>query len=374
MMTLIKEAGLICLWVATVLLIAPAVRNRQRRVLWVVLALVAAEITLYRPETQAPLYDMINGHVVFIGVHLVSVVEATGVLYLLTAMTKRPRYRLLAIGSGVAVAATMIAIYASAEPAAPTVDVPPEVPLSYWHLLSIFHTLAHLAALPLCAYAARRAHTAMRLSLVALGVGMLLLCIPWALNLGWLLTGETAWLDPIGPIDAVTGLSFAVAAAPPLLVSLHHGLTYRTAMRRLEPLWRDLVAAVPDVVFSPASTGVAMPGRARFGLYRRIVEIRDALLVLRSYVTERALQVADRHVRASGLTGTQAQAAVMACWLTAAKAAKDSGEQPQAQIHNLAGPTGDDLDDEVGHLLQVAQLYGSPLVRDYLRELQPTSR
>ncbi|MGI5213850.1 MAB_1171c family putative transporter [Plantactinospora sp. CA-290183] len=373
-MTFVKEAGFICLWVATLLLIAPAVRNRQRRVLWVVIALVAAEITLYRPETQAPLYDTVNGHVVFIGVHLVSVVEAVGVLYLLTAMTKRPRYRLLAVASGAMVAATMIAIYVRADPAAPTVDVPPEVPLGYWHLLSIFHTLAHLAALPLCAYAARRAHGAMRISLVALGVGMLLLCIPWALNLGWLLTNNTAWLDPIAPIDAVTGLSFVIAAAPPLLVSLHRRLTYRTAMRRLEPLWHDLVTAVPDVVFSPASTGVAMPGRARFGLYRRVVEIRDALLVLRSYATERALEVAQRHVRASGLTGSQAQAAVMACWLTAATAAKDSGEQPQAQVHNLAGPTGDDLDDEVGHLLQVAELHDSPLVRDYLRELRPVSR
>lgn len=361
-MVFVKMAGLICLWLVVLLMVPAALRDRRRRSLWLVLVLVAAEATLYRTEIQAPLYSALNGHLVFLGVHLVSVVEAVGVLYLLTKAINRPRYRFLAIGSGVVTTAAMIAMYWWVHPGEPTVSVPPEVPLAYWNTLSIFHTIVHLLAVPLCWYAATQVRGAMRLSLITLGAGMILLCVPWALNLGWLLTGDTGWLDPIPPIDATTGLCLAIAAAPPLAVAAHRRLNSRRAMRRLAPLWNDLIGAVPAIVFSPTSTGVAMPRRPRFGLYRRVVEIRDAMMTLRAYVQPTTLHTAEQHVRNSGLVGPEAQAAVTACWIAAAIRSKDQGEQPSAQQHDLAGLTGENLDDEVTHLLRVARLYRSPLV------------
>ncbi len=369
-MEAVKTVGLGCLWLVTVLLIPTILHNRRRRTLWIVLILVAAELTLYRPGIQAPLYQALNGHLVFLGVHLVSVVEAVVVLYLLATLTGRTGYRLAALGSGVAVSGAMATIYAAAHPAVPTVDVPPEVPLAYWHILSIFHTLIHLVAAVLCWYGARKVNGPMRPSLIVLGAGMLLLCVPWALNLAWLLTDDTAWLDPIAPIDAVTGLAFAVAAAPPLALAGRRAVTHHRVMHQLEPLWRELTAAVPDVVLDTHATRRGLPGRRRFLLYRRVIEIRDAMRALRSYVTPQTLQVAQQYVRDQGLTGTAAEAAVTACWLAAAVDAKSDQAQPHAQPNDLTGRAGNDLDDEVAFLQQVAQVHHAPLTVQFLQTLR----
>ncbi|WP_433661681.1 MAB_1171c family putative transporter [Nocardia sp. CA-128927] len=53
-------------------------------------------------------------------------------------------------------------------------------------------------------------------------------------------------------------------------------------LRQLEPLWRDLTTAVPEVVL-PAGVGLGRDPESR--LYRMTVEIRDALLHLRPHLS-----------------------------------------------------------------------------------------
>ncbi|HEV2953903.1 MAG TPA: MAB_1171c family putative transporter [Candidatus Dormibacteraeota bacterium] len=56
---------------------------------------------------------------------------------------------------------------------------------------------------------------------------------------------------------------------------------YRSLVR-LEPLWRDIRAAFPEVVILPPSTPIgdlSNPTQVHFKLYRRVVEIRDGLLL-----------------------------------------------------------------------------------------------
>ncbi|GLZ00849.1 MAB_1171c family putative transporter [Actinoplanes sp. NBRC 103695] len=365
-MELVKTAGLISLWLVVGLLTPIAIRDRERRLLWLMLVLVAAESTLYRSDVQDPLYSALNGHVVFLGVHIISLIEAVIVLDLLIAITNRPRFRFLAVTAGAAVGLAMLAMYYFSRPIAPTVSVPPEIPIAYWHTLSVFHTVAHLIAMVMCWRAAAQVRRTMRLSLITLGVGMLLICIPWALNLGWLLTDDTRWLDPIPPIDAVTCLCFALAATPPLAVAGHRRMKSLRALRRLGPLWMDLTTTVPDVVFNSASTGVPMPRRQSFNLHRRLVEIRDAMLTLRSYIGPDALPNIEHYVSDSGLAGVEAKAATTACWIALAVERKKHGEEPHAQTHDLAGFKGGDLDDELDYLLRVARHYRSSLVNSYL--------
>ncbi|MEH0970617.1 MAB_1171c family putative transporter [Micromonospora sp. CPCC 205546] len=52
-------------------------------------------------------------------------------------------------------------------------------------------------------------------------------------------------------------------------------------LRRIEPLWRAMRAAVPHVALN-TSGGWPLPG-AEFALYRRVIEVRDAQLALRPY-------------------------------------------------------------------------------------------
>lgn len=373
MTAVLQVVGLGSMWVVVALLLPQALGDAKRRMLWAVVLLFAIELTLYRPEVQAPLYDMINGHVVFVAVHLVSVGKGVGVLYLLLVLVQRPRFRLPVAASGVAVSAAMIAIYAAARPEPATVDIPPEIPLVYWHILAVFHTVAHLLAVGLCWHASRlAAPRVMRISLMALTGGLLLACLPWAFNLGWLLSDDTAWLAPIGPIDAVTGLFFAFGAALPLAASVRRAVRHDRAIRQLEPLWRELTSVVPDVVFEAARPGLGTRQR-RLRLYRRVVEVRDAMLVLREYVTADDLRGAQEHVAAELPDEHRREAAATACWLAAAVAAKSRGDAPMVQQEDLTSAPGDDLDEEVTQLLEVAQWYRSSLVSRYRTGLPPVT-
>jgi len=53
------------------------------------------------------------------------------------------------------------------------------------------------------------------------------------------------------------------------------------ALRRIDPLWRALRAAMPQIALH-TGRGRPLPG-VEFALYRRVIEIRDAQLALRSY-------------------------------------------------------------------------------------------
>ncbi|WP_018252672.1 MAB_1171c family putative transporter [Salinispora mooreana] len=372
-MAMLQVVGLGSMWVVAALLLPQAWQDAKRRMLWAVLLLFAIELTLYRPEVQAPIYDVINGHIVFVAVHLVSVGKGIGVLYLLLMLVQRPRYRLPVAVAGVAVSAVMIAIYAAARPEPATVDIPPEIPLIYWHILAVFHTVVHLLAVVLCWRASRLvAPKAMRVSLMALTGGLMLACLPWAFNLGWLLTDDTAWLEPIGPIDAVTGLFLAFSAALPLVASVHRAVRHRRAIRDLEPLWTELTTAVPDIVFAPVRPGLGVR-QLRLRLYRRVVELRDAMLTLREHVTPGELRAAQEHVAAEVSDEQRQDAAATACWLAAAVAAKSRGDEPMVQQEDLTSAPGGDLDEEVRQLLEIAQWYRSPLVDRYRAGLPPVT-
>ncbi|MFB8274101.1 MAB_1171c family putative transporter [Nocardia colli] len=134
--------------------------------------------------------------------------------------------------------------------------------------------------------------------------------------------------------------------------------------RRLLPLWRDLTAAVPEIVLSPAA-----PRRvdATARLLRMTVEIRDALLHLGPYLpaapgVPRSEPV--RNVQSDWTTITYAQQ------LAHAAHARKNGLRPvgsgnAAQLPWLA----DDFDTELRQLLDLARVWsattpsGSPTAR-----------
>jgi hypothetical protein len=89
----------------------------------------------------------------------------------------------------------------------------------------------------------------------------------------------------LGSVCAVLALSGATVAtwAERMSAWTHWWRSYR-AMRRLGPLWRAAHDAVPQVVLGRGGRlAGALPRDARFALYRRVIEIRDAQLALRRY-------------------------------------------------------------------------------------------
>lgn len=136
------------------------------------------------------------------------------------------------------------------------------------------------------------------------------------------------------------------------------------ALRALRPMWRDLVAAVPGATagsWLPVVAGSA--GAPRTLLISRVGEIRDAALALRAYVSPD--QVADARARLAGygLSGVSLDAAVEACWLKLASAARLSDAPRDQPHHKLPGGDTDTLLEEVRWLRLVAAASGSEPVK-----------
>lgn len=93
------------------------------------------------------------------------------------------------------------------------------------------------------------------------------------------------------------------------------------AFRRLHPLWEALVLAVPGVMLDETARtrrDLLAVGDLDFWLHRRLVEIRDARLLMQRYFDERTGGRAASAGRASGLTGIRLAATVEAAQLTRA--------------------------------------------------------
>ncbi|GIJ80410.1 hypothetical protein Xph01_48420 [Micromonospora phaseoli] len=81
--------------------------------------------------------------------------------------------------------------------------------------------------------------------------------------------------------------------------------------RRLAPLWRELSDAVPEVMLSqPEAVAEPAPWTMDIRLYRRVIEIRDAQLLLQPYSDPEAVDAAQEDARRGGLRGERVQAHV----------------------------------------------------------------
>jgi hypothetical protein len=145
------------------------------------------------------------------------------------------------------------------------------------------------------------------------------------------------------------------------------------AFLRLRPLWLALYRSSPEIALVPPTPWVVEALTVRdldFRLYRRVIEVRDGRLMLRTYLDPRVQARARTLGRAAGLAGDRLDAAVEASSLASALRARRK-LRPATSAQALGAPGGPDLDAEVAWLVQVARCFvGSPLVRAVVAELE----
>jgi hypothetical protein len=119
----------------------------------------------------------------------------------------------------------------------------------------------------------------------------------------------------------------------------------------------------PGVAGSPVADAVAF-GDVDLRLVRRVVEIRDGRLALRTYLPAGTVAGVRSACEAAGLTPQDTQATIEAASLAAALRQHSRGEVVEATDSFPETPGGTDLDQEVACLVRVAQAYaGSPIGR-----------
>lgn len=157
------------------------------------------------------------------------------------------------------------------------------------------------------------------------------------------------------------------------LALMSRQLVLRRAYWRLHPLWAALRQAAPHVELPP------QPGARSstcFRLHRRVIEIRDAQLMLAAYCLKDIADQAAAAARSAGLAPEERTAVVEAAVLVTALNARRRGAA--AHQHGTAAPyvgTGqsNDLLGEVARLILVSRaLRHSRIVRDF--QVHPTSR
>jgi hypothetical protein len=164
--------------------------------------------------------------------------------------------------------------------------------------------------------------------------------------------------------------ALAVLCALPLVIILHVGLRRAqllagtwAAWVRLRPLWAMLLDGAPDVRLPP-EPGTRLA--ARYRLHRRVIEIRDAQLVLRPFRDSRAAAEAADAALLAGLPQDERDAVIEAAIIVSALGARRNGTAPASHADAGQGllEPGNDLESEAGRLLRVSRaVRHSPIVR-----------
>ncbi|MGW5017063.1 MAB_1171c family putative transporter [Streptomyces cacaoi] len=199
----------------------------------------------------------------------------------------------------------------------------------------------HAAGLWLACFGAGTLSVACAMHLAAMTTRALGYPAPWA--------PAAVVLIGAGTVTFVVGISYPAAR----IRAAAGRLWWRRlrAYRRLEPLWRLLTRAYPDLVFTPAGSARRGGGVHR-RLHRRMIECRDGLVRISPHLDLPASVSALREV----------PPAVVAARLRKASALRAVEDNPDQPPLDLAASCGQGREDDLRQLLELA---------DALREQAP---
>ncbi|MEV4427139.1 MAB_1171c family putative transporter [Streptomyces sp. R-07] len=211
----------------------------------------------------------------------------------------------------------------------------------------------------------------------ALRTGLRLITASVAVGLVWALWGvasivtvavdnrQSAGLDPVGRVLGLCCLVLGVlggTAGGWVSVTTAVGRwlrAYRT-YRALEPLWSALQAVSPGTALDLGWPSVRLFSlhRSEFALYRRVIEIRDGYLELRSFGPPDARALADAALARFPVPpagrAAMAEAAVIAAALESARIGHGAGGDQDVA---LAYPVDCSVEEEAAWLVQVAEAF-----------------
>ncbi|MER7850410.1 MAB_1171c family putative transporter [Kitasatospora sp. NPDC096077] len=371
----LEKVSIAALWF-TVLLRAPAAaRSPWQRSLWLGIATAAGAMTLNVPPVLRLLHHVIgSADLVDLIRNLTGVVSAAAVLDFVLFTTDHPRLR---IGLHVAALFGMAALLTldlnappHAEHTIPAVGAP-DPSTTYWLLLIGIQLAANIVCCLVCwRYGRRSENRTLRLCLNLFGWGTACAGLYWLGYLVYLPVRNPDIVAALPLLMGLHGLLRAVALAAPGLINLRRKVHDLATVRRLWPLWYELVTVVPHVTLRiPRSRirEVLRPdGSWNLLAYRKIIEIRDAVLVLRDGTPLDLLDAAEQHVAAAAVAPEQADATVLACVLRVGVAAPTADCAPcSTQKAEFSVSGGADLEAEAAFLIQVAKAYRSSLVAEF---------
>ncbi|MBN3932977.1 hypothetical protein IQ279_25785 [Streptomyces verrucosisporus] len=365
----------------------PSIRHsRKQRSLALTFVCLAAAMTLEVPEAKAAVNDAAGAGMRLPPLlkHLLGVASAAYLLDFVIAVVRPQglarRTRLAAVGVTFPL---MLAFYALANwtPGGPVRLGEGEgavFPVLYTAVFTLYIGVAMIVATWLFLGGVRHSRTLLgKAGLGFLGLGTLLgslyalqrvVFVTIHLSTG---TGHPELEDLLSTTlkqTAILSISLGVCL-PPLSVAVDHARDWNT-LRRLQPLWEHLTEAAPHVVLSAPIPRWRVP----FRLERCVIEIEDACLALREYVSADLHERARSFAEQRSVEEDEADAVAEACWLRAAAHFSRDGRRLEGTEHPPLGVTGRDRTSELVWLRAVSRAYtSSPVVAEFPSQEKATA-
>ncbi|MER7568316.1 MAB_1171c family putative transporter [Streptomyces sp. NPDC097941] len=359
--------AVICLWVAILARIPSGARSREQRGLWLAVISAAAAMTLNLPSVVNFLaQDVASGHKVSLARNCIGVVSAGAVLYFVASVTQRHRLRILALASIVLYPGILLVLDGITPPHGShsfLVDRQAIPSTLYWLALIASHLLADSACSAVCwSYGRRAANRSLSVSLLVFGGGTLFAGLYWVVLLSEIVTSSNQGMAVAPLLMSLHGFLRAAALLVPPVTSFLASTQDGIVAWRLWPLWKDLVTVVPNVVLSPPQgrlEELVRPAVPRGLLvYRKVIEIRDAILVLEGHAGYSDVpRIQAGHSESHNSLSAAQQVVVLAHAIKEARQAK-MDKKPEMRTSLSFGALGScDLDEEKRFLLDVTRVY-----------------
>ncbi|MFD5134003.1 MAB_1171c family putative transporter [Streptomyces olindensis] len=380
----------VLLWLVTAWRTPAAWRKPSKRVLWSAFLALAVAMTLRLPSIVVPVDAALGvNNLSSLGKHLSGIVAAHSVLTFVHNMAEEKAAglkssRLHLVVPTAAAAVITVLFFATPQPHE-AVDLLTEYATdwriaAYGGVWTAYLGAALFSASRLCWRWGRQPGTGL------LGRGLRLTGIGTTIGIVYAVhrvaavvlrfLGQTPL--PASTSEAISGLLLFTAL---LFIVIGSTLPAAGRLRRwsreyrdllhLYSLWLSLTEAVPSVRLDPPrrrTSEILHPHHVHARLYRRTIEIRDAVLTLSEHASGSLRDQARAHVAASGLIGAQADIAAEACWIIGAQQARHHNEPSSGEALPPASG-GRDLPSEIQALKQLARAYDSDLTRAFAAKL-----
>ncbi|MEU5190148.1 MAB_1171c family putative transporter [Streptomyces klenkii] len=373
----LETAGVACMWLVLTLRAPAAIRSSEQRSVWLAVLGAAAALTFNLQWVNDLVYQASGPtHLTALARNLFGVLTSAAVLdFVFLAVRGRHTYPLYGLAGLVMTGLTWLDV--TAEPhlahAIPSVG-DPTPSTTYWvALITVTLSTNVVCAIACWWYSRASLDLALRIGLRLFGLGAAFAGAYWLLSATYIGV-RYSWIPSLTPLLlGCYAFSRASAICVPLGIAAALALRHVRVLWQLWPLWRDLVAAVPDVSLAqPRQRGLRFFPRSDpldLCLYRTVIEIRDAILDLRAYIPQAVLDDVRAHLEHESSPPADIDPRVTACWLRIARYAK-AGGAPLLR-GDLAVPVhgGANLSGEIEFLCKVAKANTSPQIRELAARL-----
>ncbi|MFI5783164.1 MAB_1171c family putative transporter [Nocardia sp. NPDC051570] len=207
-----------------------------------------------------------------------------------------------------------------------------------------------------------------------LRAAVLLFAIAESAFLGFLATRVVAMFSsspktlPLGMyVSSFHSVGITIGCSIAIILPLKRSVANWRHCATLYPLWKALCEALPHITLNPPRTKLVDTltlRNSQLRLHRRLIEIRDGLLIMHDWITPEHLNQIHAAIPVASLTDDQREAATTACWLKVALRAKEIGCAPVEDPLDLVRRGGVDAMTELRWLREVADAWSSPLIND----------